>query len=495
MLTSKDVLERTGISRATLNNYIATGLLPRPEVLPPNPQDGAAPRIGYFPDGTDQRVLEIQRLKREGWSIARIAAHFAGGGESAPAAVRPAPVLPARSALAPADPSPAPADRAPLVSLADIRSPAFLLDDALAPVWMNDAARQDGGSPVQGTGLRPSTADVLARLLAWQDDPSVVHFVAGLARQRGTPLAQLAPLVPAGQRATFEAAYGSSASAGAEPVAQVLLAGPPERAQVLQAIHFREGILFVAGPEPLAGAVARPVARREFPVPALLPLAVLATTLQDAHALWLRLPAREYFELVSEVWSELDAIFRDLGGRHARHPGEGMVCYFLQHPGADYLVHALQAAERIRDAMRRVSSRWQARKGWDLDLRMNTGLDAGQEWAGPLRLVDPVELSVLGATADHAGELSRAGRDGSVWITRGFVDRVPAAGRDRLRYGVPRRTADGSPARVLASFARLQDLATAGGTEVPPAMADLPVTELLELAPAAPTPSTGPAAT
>ena len=178
MLTSKDVLERTGISRATLNNYIATGLLPRPEVLPPNPQDGAAPRIGYFPDGTDQRVLEIQRLKREGWSIARIAAHFAGGGEAAPAPVQAAPMPPARSPLATAAHSPAPADRAPLVSLADIRSPAFLLDDAFAPVWMNEAARLDGGSPLHGIGLRPGTADVLARLLAWQDDPSVVHFVS-----------------------------------------------------------------------------------------------------------------------------------------------------------------------------------------------------------------------------------------------------------------------------------------------------------------------------
>ncbi|MBK0393435.1 hypothetical protein [Ramlibacter algicola] len=490
MLTSKDVLERTGISRATLNNYIATGLLPRPEVLPPNPQDGAAPRIGYFPDGTVERVLEIQRLKREGWSIARIASHFAGGAAPAPASPLPPPP---RSPLSTPAPSPAPADRAPLVSLADIRSPAFLLDDAFGPVWMNDAARFDGSSPLHGIGPRPSGADLLARLLAWQDDPSVVHFVAGLARQRGTPLSQLAPLVPAGVRSALESAYGASPSAGAEPVAQVLLAGPPESAQVLQAIHFREGVLFVAGPGPVASAVARPPARREFPAPALLPLAVLATTLQDAHALWLRLPAREYFELVSEVWSELDAIFRELGGRHARHPGEGMVCYFLQRPGADYLVQALQAADRIRAALRGVSSRWQARKGWDLELRMNTGLDAGQEWTGPLRLVEPVELSVLGATADHAGELSRAGRDGSVWITRGFVDRVPAADRERLRYGVPRRSADGAPARVLASFARLQDLA-AGTGAIPPAMADLPVTELLELAPAGPTPSTGPAA-
>ena len=52
MLTSKEIIERTGISRATLNNYIASGLVARPQVLPPGPEHGAAPRIGYFPDGS-----------------------------------------------------------------------------------------------------------------------------------------------------------------------------------------------------------------------------------------------------------------------------------------------------------------------------------------------------------------------------------------------------------------------------------------------------------
>jgi class 3 adenylate cyclase len=84
MLSSKDILERTGISRATLNNYISAGLIGRPEVLPPGPQDGDAPRIGYFPDDTVERIETIQRLKREGWSLGRIVEFFAKGGEAAP---------------------------------------------------------------------------------------------------------------------------------------------------------------------------------------------------------------------------------------------------------------------------------------------------------------------------------------------------------------------------------------------------------------------------
>ncbi|HYF18202.1 MAG TPA: hypothetical protein VEA40_10075 [Ramlibacter sp.] len=346
-LTSKEVLERTGISRATLNNYIATGLLPRPDVLPPNPEDGDAPRIGYFPPDTIDRIAEIQRRKREGWSIAQIAAHFAGG------------------------PAPAPA--------------------------------------------RPSASE-----------------------QRPPP----PPAQPA-------------------PVAAATPAGNVPR----------------SAPAP-AG----------FPSPVVTPVAVLVTTLQDAGRLWLTLPAREYFELVHDIWRELDTVFRRLGGRHGSHPGEGMVCHFLPGPDADYVWSALRAATQSRDAISGLSHRWQARKGWDVQLCLNTGIDEGREWLAPLRLAEPVEPVVVGGAADHAAQLSRLSRSGAIWITRNALDRLPAAQRTRVTYGVPRPGAADANARVLASFAPLAELAAQAGIgALPTGLADLPVTELLQLAePASP---------
>jgi class 3 adenylate cyclase len=86
LLNSKELLEKTRISRATLNNYISWGIVPRPQVLPPGPHDGAAPRIGYFPDDIAKRIADIQRLKKEGWDMKRIAQHFGG----APQTIRPA---------------------------------------------------------------------------------------------------------------------------------------------------------------------------------------------------------------------------------------------------------------------------------------------------------------------------------------------------------------------------------------------------------------------
>ena len=503
MLTSKDVLEQTGISRATLNNYISSGLLPRPEVLPPNPADGAAPRIGYFPDDTVDRVNEIQRLKREGWSISRIAAHFAGRPASHATDLPQAPMRPAATPVVAtvAAPPPASVDRRlsrPTLSLADIPHPASLLDGALGLVWSNDAARSHADSPLQGLPGDAPAGSVAQRLMAWADRQSaetVLRFHLGLLKARGTDVGALSAGLSAEGRAALDASYRASVAVSAEPFAQVSVPVSGTGSLLLQAAQFREGILFVLVP---ADQVPAPAAERRagratpVPAPALLPVAVLVTTLQDAHALWLRLPAGEYFELVHEIWSTLDGIFTELGGRHGSHPGEGMVCHFLPHAGSGYLSNALAAAHRTREAMRQLSARWQSRKGWDVELCMNTGIDAGQDWIGPLRLVEPLELSVLGAAADHAGALSRTARGGAIWMTRALVDRLEAGERQRLQYGVPRRGADAAAQRVLASFARLQDLAPTAA--VPPAMADLPVTELIDLALAGPTPPHGQAA-
>ena len=370
MLTSKEVLERTGISRATLNNYIVTGLLPRPDVQPPGPEHGAAPRIGYFPDGTVERIAEIQRLKREGWTIARIAARF--GGAAAPRA-------------------------------------------ATAPSSDTDAARAAAAPP------------------------------------------RLAPAYPPPHPAVMSAA------------------GPA---------HPGSGVTGGAHPR---------LPSRQAPAPILTPVAVLVSTLQGAGDLWLQLPAGEYFELVNEIWIELDRIFVRHGGRHGRHPGEGMVCHFLPHTSPSYLGSALTAAAQARDAMRQVSSRWQARKGWDFELCMNTGVDEGEEWLGPLRLAEPIELTVVGGAADHAAQLSRSARSGAIWITRNLVGKLSPDERHRLSFGVPRPSSGTEHRRLQASFSRLEELAAMQPhpAAIPSGLAQLAVTELLDLQqdPAAPGPS------
>ena len=59
LITSKEIIEKTGISRATLNNYIKMGLLPKPIVRRPGPEQKGVKQIGYFPASVLERILRL----------------------------------------------------------------------------------------------------------------------------------------------------------------------------------------------------------------------------------------------------------------------------------------------------------------------------------------------------------------------------------------------------------------------------------------------------
>lgn len=72
-ISSIDLLNRTGLSRATLNNYIKAGILPHPIVKKPNDASHSrAKRIGYFPDSVMGTLDQIIQYKKEGHSMEEI---------------------------------------------------------------------------------------------------------------------------------------------------------------------------------------------------------------------------------------------------------------------------------------------------------------------------------------------------------------------------------------------------------------------------------------
>jgi hypothetical protein len=73
LISSKDILLKTGISRATLNNYIKMGILSKPIVQ--TPLDGLkGPRkLGYFPSSAIEVIEKLKRLKSQGLSMMAIA--------------------------------------------------------------------------------------------------------------------------------------------------------------------------------------------------------------------------------------------------------------------------------------------------------------------------------------------------------------------------------------------------------------------------------------
>lgn len=486
MLNSKELLEKTGISRATLNNYIALGIVPRPEVLPPEPQDGAAPRIGYFPEETAQRIAEIQRLKQEGWSMGRIAAHFGAappaGETRQPPDVRPAPFRDS-AALAP------PRRELPRLSIDEIAHPAYLVGPDFSLLWFNAASAQVLGTAAGGE-------NVLQRLLrapAAPERDEILRFHLAFARQHAAAMDRLEHELAPEQRAELERLARDAQPPSAGFVSHLCGSGAsaPE-GPCLYAIRFREGILFAHVPSGRAAddlasllqaremVVGDPRRRR---LPVLSDVAVVVMDLQHAPRIWSALPAEEYFELINQIWLAADPIVRRHRGTQGKHPRDGLACYFLRQRDASHAWNALLAAHEMREAMRRLSKEWQLRKGWSTELCMDTGVDEGQQWVGTLQSGAGAEFTMYGATLTRATALSAFARGGAIWATKDLLAKLTPQERQRLKWGIHRRDEEGHDVFVPAVFCTLERLAA------PEAVADewrefagLAITEIVDVA-------------
>jgi DNA-binding transcriptional MerR regulator len=123
LISSKDLLEKTGISRATLNNYIKVGIIPRPIVLGPSKGMRKVSRIGYFPRAAVERIEIVKVLKREGHSMEDIARRFRNLPE-----------------IQPPDTITEGSGEQPELTLEAISSPAYLLNYNFEIEWINREA-------------------------------------------------------------------------------------------------------------------------------------------------------------------------------------------------------------------------------------------------------------------------------------------------------------------------------------------------------------------
>jgi adenylate cyclase len=211
-------------------------------------------------------------------------------------------------------------------------------------------------------------------------------------------------------------------------------------------------------------------------------VAVLAADLQHPIRIWTELPPEEYFELINQIWLTVDPIFRRHHGTHGKHPGDGLVCYFFPQRDSNHVWNALLAAHEMREAMRRVSKAWQLRKGWATELYMNTGLDEGQQWAGTLKSAGEVEFTMLGDTLNRAARISDFARLGEIWATKNLIGKLTPEEKQRLKFGVPRKTDDGREIFVSSVFSNVDSLATDPLGKLKD-IARLPIAEIVEIAP------------
>ena len=493
MLNSKEILEKTGISRATLNNYISCGIVPKPEVLAPDPRDGTAPRIGYFPDDVLQRISQIQNLKKEGWSMARISEHFAA---AQPVAAGGAAVMAARSSAAPGG-----LERGamPRLTVEEITHPAYMVNYNFELIWFNAAARSGVLGNFAQLPADTESRNIFQYLLgsgSARGREEILRFHFGIAKQRApkSSFFNLCGAIPREALGTLERLYNEAECPDSRLITQTFIEGDTvNHVQIcLYAVQFREGILFVHAPgdggsDDLLTLLARrdlvirDLVRKRLPV--LTHVAVLVTDLQQSTKICAELPPEEYFELINQIWSTVDPIFRRHYGTYGKHAGDGMVYYFFPQPDCNYVWNALLAAYEVREAMRRLSKEWQLRKGWTNELYLNSGLNEGQEWLGTFQSATHVEFTVLGDTINHAARLSDFARFGAVWATKNLIGKLTAEERQQVKYGVQRKSNEGQDIFVASTYstvANLTDLNTGKGEKLRD-IAVLPITEITEI--------------
>ena len=489
MLNSKELLEKTGISRATLNNYISWGIVPKPDVLPPEPQDGSARRIGYFPDEVVKRIAEIQRLKSEGWSITRIAEHFAGG--RAPVAGD-APKL--AGATAAASPTPERVAMAKL-SIDESAHPAYMVDHRFELVWFNAAA---GAGMLRNLAPDADSQNVFNYLVHGQPADAdsreqILRFHLGLAKQLGVGLSRICRDLPPEDRGTLERLHNEVQTAEPGLVSHAWVSTARAQPGCLYAVRFREGILFVHVPGSRAADDMAPLLLHRGPsasdsggkrLPGPSHVAVLVADLQHPMRIWSELPPEEYFELINQIWLTMDPIFRRHHGTHGKHARDGMVSYFFPQRDSSHVWNALLAAAEMREAMRRVSKAWQLRKGWTTELYLNTGVDEGQQWLGTLQSVDQVEFTMLGDTLNRASRISDFARYGAIWATKNLIGKLTTEEKQRLKFGVRHKSSDGREIFVSSIFSSVDSLTNLAADPVEKLkdIARLPIAEIAEIA-------------
>lgn len=501
MLTSKELLEKTGISRATLNNYVARGLLPRPVVASPELRGGKRPRqIGYFPDEALGLVEQILRWKAEGLSMDEIMARTeARPGTDTSLVAQAAP----GGAQVISHPATLMKKQPLVVTIDQMPHPAYMVNHRFEVVWFNDKAREalDGAL----TQLAPRTEErSIFRLLLASDEPKaqpnreeLLRLNVALAKERMQLAAIMQSLQPlAASRAHFlERLYSETIPVPAGPVAELpLRLKEPEGSRIesycAYATHFREGILVILVPQREdADALLQLLSRRDSVIrnllskrlPTLTDLAVLVADLQESVKICSELPPEEYFELINQIWSAAGAVFRKYYGTHGKHVGDGMVHYFFPQPDCNYIMNAVVCAQELKSMMAKISKEWQLRKKWSTELYLNTGLNEGQEWLGTFQTATTVEFAVLGDTINHTARLSDFARYGAIWATKNFIGKIPVRERAGIKFGIHRPGPEGQPLFIESTYSRLGNLVdlSAGRYEKLKDIAGLPVTEIV----------------
>lgn len=504
MITSKDIIEKTNISRATLNNYIKLGILPKPVVGPPPEGMSKVKQIGFFPDEALEMVERVRQLKKEGKTITDIARLMSNTSPGSPRKIT-EPSDFRRSERRQDLPSSSyrrRSDSELKVTICDITSPAYLVNRNFEVEWINKQAEsivfgRDVSSLVdiearnifklflggaEGFNDQKSRDLILLHLTVLKkflDSSKVSGLYKGATTKESEMFIELYNSIDTVKDGDFHHIPFTATSASGI-----------EHTYYVHTMTFREGTFFVFVPKDgvnneLLGLlkqrkkVINELLRRR--MPSLVPLAVMIADLQDSVKISAELLPAQYFELINGLWDVVGPVFEKHNGIYGKHVGDGMLYYFIDRPGENHIINSINCAIEIREVMKKFSNKWKGIKGWANDLYLNTGINEGQEFFGTIHSANSVEFTALGDTINVAARLSEFAEYGEIWTTKNVISKLSQEERANFRFGVHYRNLQREPF-IRDSFSRVSDLIS---PDTPlyhrlSAIAGLPITEIKE---------------
>jgi len=546
LITSKDLIEKTGISRATLNNYIKLGILPKPIVRRPGPEQKGVKQIGYFPATVLENILRVKLLKQQGNTMDEIAATFqessveeieeisASEIENIPAGLteytedktdHAAKVVPPAEPAAPkiqhrAADSPRVADTYKAadnnrvadihraadtelrVTIADISSPAYLVNHNFEIEWINKPAEE----LIFNCNIKPmvdiESRNVFRLLLneklrrdhsTWKE-VLLLHLTVLQNRISANNLQSLYDGVKESEIKILSGLFAEKSRAARENIyhlpVSLIKSDNSISSYWVHTMSFREGTFFVYVPtDSVNTALLDMLSQRgkiinellKNRMPSLVSLCVLMADLQDSVKISAELLPAHYFELINELWQTVGPTFEKYNGIYGKHAGDGMLYYFIHRPGINYLMNAVNCAIEIREVMKELSSKWKLRKGWNNELYLNTGINEGQEFFGSIQSSNNIEFTALGDTINIASRLSDLAQNGEIWTTKNLISRLTQDERNMIRFGVHQENHTGKTF-IRNSFSRISDIITRDNPHYRhlSSIAGLPITEIKE---------------
>ena len=478
LITSAEVLKKTGISRAILNEYIKMGILPGLVVQKTGQDTQGINQVSYFPESVVWRIELVKKLTREGEPLEKIAKQFAGNSST----VELFPFSNDKKQLNSEEDVSIDIDetgdsesqnptalsvenrRRPgariyerkndlKLTIADLDLPAYLVNHNFEVEWVNaKAEKMIFNAPVSSIENVESrnifklffSFEFHSNLNNWKE---IISYHMSYVRRRFDKhsLSKIYQGFSNPEIRFLEELYETAVDGIQIPFTNSPIHFERSDGTVeyfkIYSMRFREGLFFAYVPvDQEQSGILEFLSNRDVVInellkhrmPALVSLCVLVADLQDSVRMSAELLPGEYFYLINDLWDSMAGCFEKFGGIYGKHTGDGMLYYFIKKAGTDYIMNSVGCALELRDKMKEFSSKWKIKKGWNEDLYLNIGINEGQEFFGTIRSAPTVEFTALGDSINYAGRLSDFARYGEIWTTRSVIGKMDSEKLKRI---------------------------------------------------------------